>query len=204
MSTGASVSWRRWIFHAVAGATAILILLGVVTWCWLGSFDAARAFIRGDDLVVIPSFVDFGNCAAGDVEETQLRIVNMSSAPITLTGVYTSCSCILVDSLPVTVEAHASFPLLLTIHSPEVSGDFSRRAVIYTTSKTSPQLPITLLGRAIAENNRAGANTTAGTQQYQSPAAAPTDNKEPTAVLVAPREPDLASFPSAKLKQDSQ
>ena len=194
MPTESSASWRARVLRASASAAIILIVVCGVLWRWLDSRAAALAFLRGDELVVIPSTADLGKCSTGDVREIEFRVINVSSSPITLTGVHTSCSCILVDSLPAKVEARASFPLHMTIHSPEVQGRFTRSAVVYTNSMASPQLPIELSGQVVANDNQT--NTDASVRISAERSAASDEHAEPTQVLSAPREPDLASFPA--------
>jgi len=127
----------------------MLIVVYLIVWRWLGTTDAAWALLHGEEIVVIPAAVDLGDCSPGDEQEMQFRVVNMSSSPVTLTGLYTSCSCILSSSLPVRLEARGESTLRMTIHSSEDEGSFTRRAVLYTDSKVSPQLPIVVTGRIL-------------------------------------------------------
>ncbi len=145
-------SWRRWLLAIFASSAILLFVVCFVAWRWLGSIDAAQAFLRGDELAVIPSSVDLGECAAGEAKEIQIQVVNISSSPITLTGAYTSCSCIAVSALPVTVDARGSFRLQMTVHSAESPGRFRRNAVLYSDSKATPQVSIELAGRTVAHD----------------------------------------------------
>jgi hypothetical protein len=124
----------------------------LIVWRWLGTPDAAWALLRGDEVVVVPTTIDVGDCMAGDVKELQLHVVSMSSSPVTLTGMYTSCSCLLASSLPIHLEGRGESTLRLTIHASGDPGNFTRQAVLYTDSKVSPELPITVVGK-ILENN---------------------------------------------------
>jgi hypothetical protein len=88
-----------------------------------------------------------GDCSAGEIQEIELRVLNLSSSRMRLTGVYTSCSCILASELPVVVDGRGASTLRLTIHASGAEGRFTRQAVLYTDSKRSPQLPVVVSGR---------------------------------------------------------
>ncbi|MEX0613970.1 MAG: DUF1573 domain-containing protein [Pirellulales bacterium] len=124
----------------------MLIAVYLIVCRWFGTSEAAWALLRGEDVVVIPSTVHLGDCLPGDVKEIKFRVVNMSSAPVTLTGLYTSCSCILASSLPVTLEANGACKLRITVHSSGDRGNFTRRAVLYTDSPRSRHLPMVVTG----------------------------------------------------------
>jgi hypothetical protein len=104
-------------------------------------------------MVVIPATVELGDCLPGDVREMEFRVVNLSSSPVRLTGVHTSCSCILASSLPVVLDARGESTLRMTIHASGDEGDFTRQAVLYTDSKVSPELPITVVGKILEDNS---------------------------------------------------
>jgi hypothetical protein len=164
-------------------------------WQQLGSLDAAWAFLRGDDIAIFPATIELGECPTGNVKETQLRVVNLSSSPVSLTGIYTSCSCVLVSALPTTIDPHATYSLHLTIHSPEQPGDFQRNAVIYTSSQTSPQFSIAISGRTRNDASRQNASHTAEEPNSDNERRTQADHGgwAPTPA----REPDLASLPNA-------
>jgi hypothetical protein len=158
MPCASIILWRRWLLAIFASSAILLIVVCFAALRWLGSIDAAQAFLRGDELAVIPSSVDLGECAAGEAKEIQVQVVNLSSSPITLTGAYTSCSCIAVSTLPATIAARGKYSLQMTVHSTESSGQFRRKAVLYSDSKATPQMLIELAGRTVARD-RPGADS---------------------------------------------
>jgi hypothetical protein len=80
----------------------------------------------------------------------------LSSTRVTVTGMHTSCSCVLASTLPLVLEPRGASTLRITIHALGEQGAFARHAVLYTDSKASPQLPITVVGKIYGEE-RGGA-----------------------------------------------
>lgn len=149
MPCASITSWRRLLVVIVASSAIILFIVCFAAWRLLGSIAGVQAFLRGDELAVIPSSVNLGECVADEAKEIKFQVVNISSSPITLTGAYTSCSCIAVSALPATVDARGSFSLQMTVHSAESPGRFRRSAVLYSDSHATPQVSIELAGRTV-------------------------------------------------------
>ena len=156
MPSTSRLSGLRWVLRAGIGAAILLIAVYAIAWRWLGTSEAAWALLQGDAVVVIPATVDLGDCLAGDEREVELRVVNLSSSRVTLTGVHTSCSCILASSLPEILEPRGAATLRMTVHASGNQGDFLRQAVLYTDSKVSPQLPIAVVGKILEDDRSPG------------------------------------------------
>ncbi len=146
-------SWLPWFARAAFCAAVFLGVAYLVVWQWLGSQEAAWALLRGEELAVVPATLDIGDCRPGDVKECQLRVVSMSSSRLAVTGMHTSCSCIVTSSLPATLEPHGALTLRMTVHPPGDAGDFARQAVLYTDSKFSPEVPIVVVGRMLESDD---------------------------------------------------
>ena len=195
--------WLRWLLRACLGAAIMLILVYLVVWRWLGAPEAAWALLRGEELVVIPAMVDLGDCLAGDVNELQFRVMNMSSSQVTLTGIYTSCSCILASSLPVVLDAGGATTLRMAIHSSGDQGRFTRQAVLYTDSELSPQLPILVTGTMLQHDASSDLEPTP--LQASVPHRLPAAMKLPAVAdgSLSEREPKASSFPGTPSTLDS-
>lgn len=146
MQSQSQLSWPHWLLGASLGAAILLIVFYLLAWVRFGAAEAAWALLHGADIAVAPATVDLGECSPGEVKDLQFRVVNLSSARVTVTGIYTSCSCLLASSLPVTLEAQSAAVVCMKIHSSQSEGEFLRQAVLYTDSQASPQLPIKMIG----------------------------------------------------------
>jgi hypothetical protein len=143
------LSGWRWILRACIGAAFLLVAVYAIVWRWVGTPEAAWALLHGDEVAVIPATLDVGDCRAGDEKVLALRVVNLTSSPVRLTGVYTSCSCIVSSSLPAILEPRGESTLRLTVHATGERGRFARQAVLYTDSTASPQLLVLVVGRIL-------------------------------------------------------
>jgi hypothetical protein len=144
-------SWQRWLAHAAIGAATLLVVFYVVVRQWPGTPAGAWALLQGDAVTVTPATVDLGECRMGEAKEMDFGLVNHSSRPVTVTGMYTSCSCLLASALPIELGPHCASVLRLTIHASGDRGEFSRQAIVYTDCETSPELSITVLGTIVGE-----------------------------------------------------
>jgi hypothetical protein len=149
MPTDLQRSWLLWLARAAVCAAILLLGAYLIVWQWLGSSEAAWALLRGEELAVVPVTLDIGDCRPGDVKACQLRVVSMSSSRVALTGMHTSCSCIVTSALPATLEPRGALTLRMTVHPSGDAGDFARQAVLYTDSQYSPELPIVVVGRML-------------------------------------------------------
>jgi hypothetical protein len=164
----------------------------------LGGFRALRVAwgrLQPNDVTVAPELIELKPTTPGGVYEVALRVSNHSQRILLLTGIHTSCSCVLTDSLPASVAAGDTFEVHVTIHAPEEAGEFSRAAVLYTDSLVVPELPIAIRGRAI------GGSTSGVRADELLPISADgesADVREPTAVLPLP----LVSSSGASAKDE--
>ena len=173
--------WRVVILLTIAISLAFAANR-VIEWSQL---RASLSQLLGPDISIAPAAIELTPLAPGATCEVALSVTNHSQQPLLLTGMHTTCSCVLSDSLPAKVGPGESLPVHITIHVPETSGEFTRFAIVYTDSLAAPQLPISIRGRVTVQVEsiaRIGSNspTEPGVE------AASTVGHEPTAVLPSP------------------
>jgi hypothetical protein len=127
------------------GAGVLLLAVGgLIAWMF-GSREAAWQYLRGQEMVVIPSTIELRDCQVDEATEIDLKVMNLSSSPVTLTGMYTTCSCVVASNLPQTIPGHDELSLQIVVHSTD-GRPFERQAILYTDSRATPELQITVLG----------------------------------------------------------
>lgn len=173
---------------------ALISATGFTHWAVV---EKARACLRGDEVVVIPGSIDLGTCRAGAALEPRVQIVNLTSSPVTVTGISTPCSCVLAGALPVTIRPYATHNLGLTIHTPEKAGGFERRAAIYTSSRVSPQFEIAITGETKADGD--GVAETAASNGTDRRAEQVSEGN----ISLPEHEPELAVLPSRAARRPS-
>jgi hypothetical protein len=150
MPSPPSSYWYHWLIRAAFGAALILVTFYLLAVGRFGTPEAAWARLQGKDIVAIPAKVHVGDCLPGAVKVLDFKVVNTSPKPVTLSGMYTSCSCLLTSSLPVRLAARDEVTLRLTIYAAGDEGQFRRHAVVYTDSSTTPELPLVVVGNILA------------------------------------------------------
>lgn len=136
---------RSILLCSFIGAGVLLLAFAGLVSMMFGSREAAWEYLRGQEIVVIPSTIELKDCQVDEATEIDLRVMNLSSSPVTLTGMYTTCSCVVASKLPQTIPGHDELSLQIVVHSSD-GNPFERQAVLYTDSSATPQLQITVLG----------------------------------------------------------
>ena len=187
---------RRWRVAVVLLTVAISFALAnhVIEWSQL---RATWAQLLGPDISIAPAAIELTPLAPGATCEVALSVTNHSQQPLLLTGMHTTCSCVLSDSLPAKVGPGESLPVHITIHAPETNGEFTRSAIVYTDSLAAPQLPISISGR-VAGQIASIAHIESNSPTEPGVEAASTEGPEPTAVLPSP------NFTSSQLPSSIQ
>jgi hypothetical protein len=149
----------------------------------VGALCVAWGRLRPKEVTVSPELIELRPTTPGGAYEVALSVTNHSHRSLRLTGMHTSCSCVLTDSLPANVRAGGSFDVHVTIHVPDDGAEFARAAVLYTDSLVVPELPISIHGRAVGTF---GAEVATEGVSSTSADGASADILEPTAVLPPP------------------
>jgi hypothetical protein len=148
-----SASWGLSVFAPhIAGALSILLVVAGVASYRFGSVTAALARLRGDAVVVVPTSLDAGEGALGEVRTVLVRLVNLTDHPIPITGSWPSCGCILLDEPPFTLPAGESRKLrVMVLFSPFRSerDSFARRVALYTNQSKQVTVNFWLTGRIL-------------------------------------------------------
>jgi hypothetical protein len=129
----------------------LLVVAGVASYRF-GSVTAALARLRGDAVVVVPTSLDAGEGALGEVRTVLVRLVNLTDHPIPITGSWPSCGCILLDEPPFTLPAGESRKLrVMVLFSPFRSerDSFARRVALYTNQSKQVTVNFWLTGRIL-------------------------------------------------------
>lgn len=135
-------------FVAQVVAMSALFVVGLSGFAWwqTGSVELVWPWLRGDRLVFEPTRIDFGEVPKTQFLEKQIRVVNLSSKPLTLLGSQQSCGCISLDEFPIAVPAGKSHHLTLKIGTPEKSGSFEHTVKFFSDEPSSSVVVVTVSG----------------------------------------------------------
>ena len=116
-------------FSSVAQVAGIMVLLlaaifGYGRWR-TGSFDLVWPWIAGQQLLFSPTRIELGQVGKNEILERRIRVVNVSSKPLSLLGSQKSCGCIGLDEFPIEIAPGESRELRLRIATGVTPGSFA-------------------------------------------------------------------------------
>lgn len=115
LKTGVTI-WGRSVTVHVAGIALIVVaaVLGFARW-QTGSSALVWPWLQGQRLLFEPTRIVLGDVPAKTVIDRQIRVVNVSSRPLSLLGSQKSCGCISLDEFPIVVPPGGDHQLQLKI-----------------------------------------------------------------------------------------
>ena len=124
-------SWR-WQYPVFA--VAVLFPIAIYGYCLnAGLVPEIQARLLGEDLAVDSTTESLGNIVAGERRIVQFGIKNLTEVQITLLGAHTSCSCTVVDDLPLTIAPGkaATISMSYTASEKSIGKAVQQSAIVY-------------------------------------------------------------------------
>lgn len=88
----------------LCGVGEVLVVLYVATFLILGSPRWVLAYFEAAPIVIVPSRIEVGSCQFGEQREVELALKNVTSRPVRIQSVQTTCSCTTVADPPQQVD----------------------------------------------------------------------------------------------------
>ena len=134
----------------VAQVAGISVLFAVAlfgyAWWQTGSVELVRPWLGGERLLFEPTRVVLGDVPKSEIIERQLRVVNLSSHPLTLLGSQPSCGCISLDDFPIVVPPGKEHHLKLKIGTSASSGSFEHHIKFFSDERGYTSVVVTISG----------------------------------------------------------
>ena len=115
-------------------------------WWRTGSVKLVRPWLRGERLLFEPTRVVLGDVPKSEIIERQLRVVNLSSHPLTLLGSQPSCGCISLDDFPIVVPPGQEHHLKLKLGTSASSGPFEHSIKFFSDEPGYTSVVVTVSG----------------------------------------------------------
>ena len=145
--------WKRYWGQVAPGFCGVsLVVVLVLTWAIAvyGTPRRAWLYASGVRLMVEGAPIRFGDARAGEDRDAAFLVSNLSDDPVQVLGVKTSCGCIAVEKLPVTVPPRGTKEVRLTIHLEEsFSGTVEQALTFHTDEPSTPRFLVKVSGRVI-------------------------------------------------------
>lgn len=135
-------------FIAQVVAMSALFAVGMFGFAWwqAGSVDLVWPWLRGDRLVFEPTRIDCGDVLKSAIIEKPIRVVNLSSKPLSLLGSQESCSCITLGEFPVVIPPGKEHHLKLKIGVSQNAGPFEHSIKFFSDDRGYSTAVVTISG----------------------------------------------------------
>jgi hypothetical protein len=136
----------------VALAIGLLSLLwGSVAWQF-GTLKHGFRYLTGYNYAVYPSEIDVGEGTEGDQKTSSVMVRNLSFSPIRVIGALTTCKCLVVTGLPLTIEPRQTVDVQFTIRLESSKGGVEQIATILIDDGQMQQSPVAIRGRCTSSH----------------------------------------------------
>ena len=105
-----------------------------------GSMSAALAYLRGERLLVDESSKTIDDVRSGSEIVVRYGFTNWAAHPVKLLGMSSSCSCTVVEDLPMTLAASETKAVSVKIKVDEGRPDFTGSIRVFTDDPRSPEI----------------------------------------------------------------
>lgn len=130
---------------------AILATFFISAYFYDGSLEVTIARLRGDDLAIVPSVVDLGDCSAGVSQTVETKVANFSRKTIFVYGGTSDCSCSVLENLPVEVLPNQTKAISIRIRTSSEPGRWTRNVRLITDSPRDRFVMFKLTGNSIED-----------------------------------------------------
>jgi hypothetical protein len=122
------------------------VAIGGYAWWLTGSLELAWSWLLGRRLVFLPAELDCGTVSANEIVEQRIRVVNLASRPVTLTGVQQSCACITLEEFPVEIAGGNERHMELKVRAASTAGSFEQFMKIFADDSGTSVHVVRLFG----------------------------------------------------------
>ncbi len=139
----------RFFAPYLVGAGAMLSAVAVWGYIQFGSLPIALAYLQGSRMIVDPATLPVGAGRAGEQQQVEVRVANLTDSPIRLLGASSSCGCTLIEGqLPCVIPCQEVKSLALRVtFVAGLERDFTHRIQLYSDSGAPGALEVRVSGR---------------------------------------------------------
>lgn len=137
---------HRWFCTPAVIAGALLTILAGVSYLRFGSVSAGLSYLAGERLIVDSRNKDFGQVGEGRDQTVRFRLTNLTGKAVRIIGAESSCTCVIAEDLPVTVQRAANATLTVAVRKGTKPGAVNETIRFYTDCVEKPQLSLRVVG----------------------------------------------------------
>jgi hypothetical protein len=103
--------------------------------------------IQGYNHIVLPARLDVGEGTRGEKRTATTTVRNLSFSPIRVVGAMTTCNCLAVTGLPLTVAPRQTEELTMTVFLESPKREVEEIAKVLIDDGQMQQTPVVIVGR---------------------------------------------------------
>ena len=139
-------SMRFWLLQTLIVTTLALAITAMFVKLRFGRISAALGFLRGQHIVATESEKSLGEIQPGETRDVLFDVTNTTTRPLTLIGATTTCSCTVVENLPLTIPGASEQTVRVRVRIREKDGPWSEKLQLLTDDSAQPRLTLRLVG----------------------------------------------------------
>ena len=135
----------------VGSAVGLVASFFLVTWAFGTDGGRSQLFgLGGGQILIVNGGVNCGSIHPGKWTEVEITVKNNSVHPVEIVGGGTSCGCVTLESIPMSIPAADSQTMHLCVNL-ERPGQFSKRFVYYLRHPNQRSVLGTITGKIVDE-----------------------------------------------------
>ena len=136
----------RWAMQTTAIAGAGVAAMSLWAAICFGSLSMAATYLAGDRLLFDGRTKWFGSVEQGWEGALTFRTMNAAGRPVRILGARSSCTCALVDNLPITLAPGELKSLDVRVQTTNETGKFDQTIYLYTSYAPQNEVALTVRG----------------------------------------------------------
>jgi hypothetical protein len=131
----------------------IVLAVGLLLALWsavvyqFGTIGNGFRYLQGYNYVVYPTKIDVGEGPRGHKRATTATVRNLSFSPIRVIGAITTCNCLIVTGLPLTIAPRQTKDVQLAIYLESSKREVEQVANVLIDDGQMQRTPVVVTGR---------------------------------------------------------
>lgn len=137
---------RAWVRRSLGTAVVALVVLAAWTYLRFGSLTVGLGYLRGQRLFVENPTREFGHATTGENRTVSFTVTNLANMPISVVGARSSCTCAIMEGLPLLLNPGARRSLTVRINTRGKTGPVTANIPLYTNGPAGADIVLRVTG----------------------------------------------------------
>lgn len=128
-------------------ASLVIVAFYAAVVCQFGSLWNGSRYLRGANSLVHPTLVIVEEGIRGQKREATVTVRNLTFSALRIVGAATTCNCVLVDGLPLTIPPRGVQKLRITVYLESSTEEVDQTVAILIDEGRLNRVPVLIRGR---------------------------------------------------------